>query len=245
LARRRELRDDRDNLAESPDKPDKPDKPTSLPAVDQLFADIPDEQKEKFAELVYPEIAAAWQRIAEDAKATVDVHAARAGDQVAISVLRIGQALLVAARRKDLPTLQEWEKLTVRYMEEHALHEYVALSLPPRAKHDRHLVLSGLRKQISEYLHREHKPIVPGSGMLEGVVNQMAVSMRLYFMVQALFPHLTPDRTKEALLSNRIETHMKTERPLSEIEPEDIILDGLEMLGVPRPTGWNWLKGAK
>ena len=104
-------------------------------------------------------------------------------------------------------------------------------------------VLTVLRERISRYLG-EHKPLLePIGGLVEGTINRAAVWMRLLAMVQVAFPNLRGHpQEKRGLLANRIEEHLKS---LAEIDVDDVILDGLEMLGVPRPTAHNWLKGAR
>ncbi len=221
-----------------------------LPSFKQMVDYLSTEQQEAFFETFLPGWLAARQHFIDDVTAALNLDAAGTGDPVALSAIRITQAVAVAARRKDLKALQAWENLTLRYMQEHALDEYVALPVPPRAtekraKHDRHLILAALRERVATYL-REYKPAVePAGGLIEGEIDQFEVSQRLKSMVMIAFPNLRLDETKKALLDDRIEAHAKTGRPLAEIDPEDLILDGLQMLGVPRPMGQNWLKGMK
>jgi hypothetical protein len=225
------------------DQPD--DSPSSL--FEELFAAITKEQQELLLKEFSSELEAPAKRFAEDIRTAFDFSRAWAGDEVATSALRILQAVGVAVRRKDALTLGGWEKATLRYMQKHALDEYVGLPMPSRPKHDRHLVLAAVRSRIAKFL-REHRPTAARDSAWETMAHQVTASMKLRAIVQMAFPQLSvnePAGAKMKLLDDRIEEQLRAGRSLTALDPEEILLDVLEGLGVPRPTGWNWLKGAK
>ena len=71
---------------------------------------------------------------------------------LAVSAMRIVQAVSTAMKRGDLKVLRRWELATLKYMKQYAVDEYCRLALHPRTGIDRHIVLGGLCRRISELL---------------------------------------------------------------------------------------------
>lgn len=238
-------------MASGPDNPDDDDTP---------FCDLEVELADGSCAVVKfhtPAVSDWVNRYADEAKILLD----EAGDYdpVAISALRIAHAVLIAARRKDqasLEALREWENRTFKYMKEHAHEDYLKAPLPPRPirsrndRHDRHLIIAALRERIEQFLrrHDELPPVdVLKNERLDGELTTAMVVVGLHSMVRRVFPGLSgaDDAGAQDPLYERIKAQIEASRPLSEIDPEVIILDGLEVLGLPRPTAHNWLRSLK
>lgn len=204
------------------------------------------------------------KRIQHDFKTTVE--RALKFDPVAVSALRVVHAVLVAAQRQDeesLLALREWERHTLSYMQKHAFAEYLTLGMPPRPvqrrqdRHDRHLIVATLAERITSYLKQcDQAASAPPTGPLAKLLtHEIGIAACLGMMVTTTFPDLIEgsplevgsdgENKKIRIIMERIKEYRELGRPLAELDPEQIILDALEALGVPRPTGHNWLRAVK
>ena len=217
---------------------------TPPPDSDDRFGRPSDDEIAALAESANADGMAALNSMLERLPLALDTRAVYAGDPVALSALRLIHAVVTAAAKRDLSALQSWENDTLRYMQKHALDEYVKMPLPPRAtkgrtKHDRHLIMSALRDRVAKYLKSQKGR--PEKVALLPVMTQLQAMVSLTFLDH---PHVD-DEIKRGLLFDRVFAHLQVGRPLAELDPEEVILDALEAIGVPRPTGHGWLKGAK
>ena len=111
--------------------------------------------------------------------------------------------------------------------------------LPPRAGVERHVILGALRDMIAELLLEE---IDAG-----GKVPPDQLAQRVVYWTWRCFPTLKPAFGEGVggacdFVARRYVEHTETFR---KVDPEIVLLDALEALGVPRATGHNWLKAAK
>lgn len=214
-----------------------------------LFDAFSDEDKRAIADHIRPGLRELVERLRVEFQAIVS-RATQDFDPVAVSALRVGHAILVAARRNDEETLRKWETPTVKYMEAHAIDEYLQMPLPPRPsrgrndRHDRHLIVISLRARIEQYLRQfDRKPYMSPAGLLESTANELAITMRLQTMVSCAFPHLKAgERADTDRLSRRVKQHHADGQPWATLDPEVVILDALEDLDVPRTDAQNWLR---
>jgi hypothetical protein len=180
-----------------------------------------------------PEEAAAFTRFAERFRATVS--GAVDGDDAMVAAMRIIQAVTVAAAKNDAAAqraLAKWERQTLGYMKRHALDEYLRMKLKPRARLDRHLVLAKIKEEIAALL-KEQRP--DGGGGAERVV-----VLGVLTIIRRRFRNL--EHTGKQIVGDRYRRYLAAKRSPAKVDPELVLIDGLEELGVDRKTAHAWLK---
>ncbi len=187
-------------------------------------------------------------------------EAAENYDPVAVSAVRLVHAVIYAARRKDevsISALQECEQITLRYMQKHARDEYFKLCLAPRADHDRHMTVLYLRERVMEYLQRcDQAP--HRTGAMEDALAYAFDPLGVCELIGRYFPDLKPlmDKTRaapatksrkrsESKLFERFAAQRAAGLPFAKLDPELVIIDALELLGVPRKQGHGWFRFLK
>ena len=161
-------------------------------------------------------------------------------DPVLVPAVRILQALLVAVEKGDAEQLREWERKTLAYMMEKAPEDYVRLPIPPRANHDRHIILGVVLRRIKELLNE-----APAVG---GMMESMMFAMMISALVNAAFPNLreVEGMSVATTVAERYPKHVDKAGTPKDIDPEAILTDALEALGIPRKVvQQSWLKGVK
>lgn len=195
------------------------------------------------AELILPGTLASWERLKKAALMVASYEGLGAiinDDPVLVPAVRILQAVLVAIEKGDDEQLREWERKTLAYMMDRAPEDYARLPIPPRVNIDRLHILGVVLHRIKELLQE-----APAAS---GIMESMMFAMLISGLVNAAFPNLreVEGMSVVATVAERYPKHVEKYGAPKAVDPEAILTDALEALGIPRKVvQQTWLKGVK
>jgi hypothetical protein len=163
--------------------------------------------------------------------------AKRSGARLDVDAARMLDAVWLARKRKDRPTLARWGRGVLQYLGTRKETERWGTPLPPQAGLDRSAAMSELVTEAQRI----------GAANLPPVF----VAELLMGNVQSIFPNLCPNpleigksKAMKAKIARRYETLRNEAQPTGRaIDSDKLVSAALCTFGVKAGDVWNWLKG--